>query len=88
MKLLNMVSYRIVLSSAPVSFLFQDCVQLNQYKLKDEIGKVPPSLHLILPPAHCLSVIGDTPAPISSVLISYRLLSSRPEESWKMDERL
>lgn len=24
-----------------LSFFFKDCVQLNQYKLKDEIGKVP-----------------------------------------------
>lgn len=29
------------------SFLLQDCVQLNQYKLKDEIGKVETQFTLV-----------------------------------------
>ena len=34
--------------------LLKDCVQLNQYKLKDEIGKVPSQIHHWLLPFHWL----------------------------------
>lgn len=58
-----------IFSSYLFSFfpLFKDCVQLNQYKLKDEIGKVPSetthwllpftdfSIFFSLPPTACLS---------------------------------